>query len=98
MSSRVAETQSIPSFLNRLRHLPHRHASRRPQAPRGQGLPVRQAQDLRCRQGAEAGEEPPVHRRGARRTKAQGAPRPQLVLGRTGQLNIYINKLRHGQA
>merc|ERR1712066_1020710 len=30
-----------------LRHLPHRHAPRRTQAPRGQGMPVRQAQDLR---------------------------------------------------
>ena len=71
-------------FAFRLRHLPHRHAPRRPQAPRGQGLPVRQAQELRRRQGAEAGEEPAVHRRGARRPQAQGAPRPQLVLGRTG--------------
>merc|ERR1712180_383820 len=67
-----------------LRDLPYCHAPWWTQEARCQGLPIRQAQDLWCRQGTEARGEPPVHCRGACRPQTQGTARAQLLLGGPG--------------
>ena len=46
----------------RLRHLPHRHASRRPKKAGGQRLSLRQTQDFWCRHPIETRQEPAIHR------------------------------------
>merc|ERR1711962_425657 len=78
----------------RLRDLPYCHAPWWTQEARCQGLPIRQAQDLWCRQGTEAREEPPVHCRGARRPQTQGTARAQLLLGGPG-LDLQVLRGDH---
>merc|ERR1711973_438187 len=68
----------------RLRDLPYCHAPWWTQEACCQGMPIRQAKDLWCRQRTEAREEPPIHCRGACRPETQGSPCAELLLGGSG--------------
>ena len=64
----------------RLRHLPHRHASRRPKKAGRQRLSLRQTQDFWCRHPIETRQESAIHRWGTCWSSCPRTPCFELLL------------------
>ena len=85
----------------RLRHLPHRHASRRPKKAGRQRLSLWQTQDFWCRHPIETRPEPAIHRWGTCRSSCSRTSCLELLLVMFNLdlfRNNFVQKVAFGSA